>query len=91
MLLNIVECPAIDYSIVFQKNEYAGYHKATNDFNHSFYGEQKTVPGCSIDGDDSKNLFPLFVFDVARQMDKLKPSVVDVSVRIQPCLTAPSK
>ena len=41
------------------------------------------ISDCSIDGDDFKNLFPLFVFDVSRQMDKLKPSVVDLSVRME--------
>ena len=40
------------------------------------------VSDCSIDGDDFKNLFPLFVFNVSRQMDKLKASVVDVSIRM---------
>ena len=40
------------------------------------------ISDCSIDADDFKNLFPLFVFDVSRQMDKLKASVVDVSIRM---------
>ena len=82
VLLNSVEYPAIDYPTDFQKNEYAGYYKAMNDFKHSFYGVEKIVSDCSIDGDDFKNLFPLYVFDVSRQMDKLKPSAVDVSIRM---------
>ena len=41
------------------------------------------ISDCSIDGDDFRNLFPLFVFDVSRQMDKLKASVVDVSIRME--------
>ena len=83
VLLNSVEYPAIDYQTDFQKNEYAGYYKAMNDFKHSFYGVEKMISDCSIDGDDFKNLFPLFVFDVSRQMDKLKASVVDVSIRME--------
>ena len=83
VLLNSVEYPAIDYQTDFLKNEYAGYYKAMNDFKQSFYGVEKMISDCSIDADDFKNLFPLFVFDVSRQIDKLKDSVVDVSVRME--------
>ena len=83
VLLNSVEYPAIHYQTDFSKNEYTGYYKAMNDFKHSFYGVKKMISECSIDGDDFKNLFPLFVFDVSRQMDKLKASVVDVSIRME--------
>ena len=79
VLLNSVEYPATDFS----ENEYAGYYKAMNDFKQSLYGVEKMVSDCSIDGDDFKNLFPLFVFDVSRQMDKLKASVVDISIQIE--------
>ena len=89
VLLNSVEYPAIDYQTDFLKNEYAGYYKAMNDFKHSFYGVEKMISDCSIDGDDFKNLFPLFVFDVSRQMDKLKASVVDVSIRMEFGLAVP--
>ena len=83
ILLNSVEYPAIDYSTDFQKNNYAGYYKSMNEFKHSFYGVEKMVSDCSIDADDFKNLFPLFVFNVSRQMDKLKASVVDISIRME--------
>ena len=83
VLLNSVEYPAIDYQTDFQKNEYAGYYKSMNDFKQSFYGVEKMISDCSIDADDFKNLFPLFVFDVSRQMDKLKASAVDVSIRME--------
>ena len=82
ILLNSVEYPAIDYVTNFEKNAYAGYYKSMNEFKQSFYGVEKMVSDCSIDGDDFKNLFPLFVFNVSRQMDKLKASVVDVSIRM---------
>ena len=88
-LLNSVEYPAIDFATNFSQNWYAGYYKAMNDFKHSFYGVEKMVSDCSIDGDDYKNLFPLFVFDVSRQMDKLKASVVDVSIRMEFGLAVP--
>ena len=50
----------------------------------------KIISDCSIDGDDFNNLFALFVFDVLRQMDKLKPSVVDVSVRMDFAVAVPA-
>ena len=82
VLLNSTEYPAIDLPTNFTKNEYAGYYKAMADFKQSFYGVENIVSGYSIDGDDYKNLFPLYVFDVSKQIEKLKSSVVDVSIKM---------
>ena len=53
------------------------------DFKQSFYGVDKIVSNCGIDGDDFKNLFPLFVFDLTKQIEKLATSVVDVSIKME--------
>ena len=83
VLLNSVEYPAIDLPTNFGQNKYAGYYHAMAEFKQSFYGVDKTVSGCSVDGNDFKTLFPLYVFDVSKQMEKLKSSVVDVSIKME--------
>ena len=83
VLLNSTEYPSIDIPTDFVKNQYAGYYKKMADFKQSFYGVDKIVSNCGIDGDDFKNLFPLFVFDVTKQIEKLATSVVDVSIKME--------
>ena len=82
VILNSAEYPAIDVLSNFTRNEYAGYYKRMADFKRSFYGVDKSVSSCAIDGDVYKTLYPLYVLDVSRQVEKLKSSIVDVSVKM---------
>ena len=82
VLLNSTEYPSVDIPTDFNKNQYAGYYKRMADFKQSFYGVDNVVSNCGIDGDDLKNLFPLYVFDVSKQIEKLASSVVDVSIKM---------
>ena len=54
-----------------------------NDFKHSFYGVEKIISDCSIDVDDFESLYPWFVFDVSKQMDRLVSSNVDISIKME--------
>ena len=77
VLLNSTEYLSGNIPTDFVKNQYAGYYKNMADFKQSFYGVDKVVSNCGIDGDDFKSLFPLYLFDVSEQIEKLASSVVD--------------
>ena len=82
VILNSAEYPAIDILSNFTRNEYAGYYKRMADFKRLFYGIEKSVSSCSIDADAYKSMYPLYVLDVSHQVEKLKSSIVDVSVKM---------
>ena len=80
--VNSTEYPAVDVLSNFTRNEFAGYYKMMSDFKESFYGVDRTVSSGGIDADKFKSLYPLFVLDVSKQVEKLQSSIVDVSVKM---------
>ena len=46
-----------------------------------FFGMAELITRSNISPVDFKSLFPHFVFDVSKQSEKLKSSVVDVQIR----------
>ena len=82
VLLNSSEYPAVDMLSNFPRNEFAGYYKMMADFKESFYGVDRTVSSGGIDADKFKSLYPLFVLDVSKQVEKLQSGIVDVSVKM---------
>ena len=82
VLLNSTEYPAVDMLSNFTRNEFAGCYKMMTDFKESFYGVDRAVSSGGIDADKFKSLYPLFVLDVSKQVEKVKSSVVDLSVKM---------
>ena len=50
-------------------------------FRSKFYGMDELVSNPNITPSDYKDLFPIFVFDVSRQSEKLKNAVTDIQVK----------
>jgi len=50
-------------------------------FGVCYFGMDELITRSNISPVDHKSLYPLFVFDVTRQSEKLKTSVVDVQIR----------
>ena len=46
-----------------------------------FYNMDELVSNCGINPLDYKTLYPLFVFDVTKQSEKLKTSVSDIHIK----------
>lgn len=82
VLLNSTEYPAVDVLSDFTRNEFSGYYKMMADFKEAFYGVDRTVSSGGIDADKFKSLYPLFVLDVSKQVEKFQSSIVDVSVKM---------
>jgi len=49
-------------------------------FSEKFYRMNELITGYNITPADFKDLFPLMVFDVSNQSERLKPSLVDVQM-----------
>jgi len=50
-------------------------------FSVRYFGMDALITRSSISPIDYKSLYPLFVFEVIKQSEKLKTSVVDVQIR----------
>lgn len=75
--LNSERYPEMDLQLDFNENRYTTAYKMLSDFfNHTLNKES-----CTITLLEYRNLYPLLVFDVSKQSEKLKNSVTDIKIR----------
>ena len=79
--LNSTRYPAVDYELSFTKQQFSRAYGDAASFRSKFYGMDELVSNPNITPSDYKDLFPIFVFDVSRQSEKLKNSVTDIQVK----------
>ena len=83
VVMNDTEYPALDINTNFTKNQYMQFYKMMSDFSRDFYGIDPLVAGNAITPLPFKDLFPLYVFNVSKQSERINQSVVDVTVKMQ--------
>ena len=79
--LNAKRYPDTDYDINFIKNQYSRIYGDANLFRKKFYNMDELISNSGINLLDYKNLFPLYLFDVSKQSEKLKTSVSDIHIK----------
>ena len=81
VLLNNQRYPAMDYNANFPKNHYNKLYRDFYQFMQKFYGMSDSVTSTSVDPVAYKHLFPLFVFDVTRQSERIQQAVIDITIQ----------
>ena len=79
--LNAKRYPDTDYDNDFTKNQYSRIYGDASSFRKKFFNMDELVSNSGINPPDYKNLFPLYVFDVTKQSEKLKTSVSDIHIK----------
>ena len=79
--LNAKRYPDTDYDTDFTKNQYSRIYGDATLFRKKFYNMDELVSNSGIEPMDYKNLYPLYLFDVSKQSEKLKTSVSDIHVK----------
>ena len=79
--LNAKRYPDTDYDNDFNKNQYSRIYGDASSFRKNFFNMDELVSNSGINPPDYKNLFPLYVFDVTKQSEKLKTSVSDIHIK----------
>ena len=79
--LNAKRYPDIDYENDFTINKFSRIYGDASTFRKKFYNMDELISNSSISPDNYKTLFPLFVFDVTKQSEKLKTSVSDIHIK----------
>ena len=81
--LNNVNYPAEDIVINFGKNDYAVLYQMFDDFKKEYYGFNSLVGGTQVNFAAFKNLFPIIVFDVRHQSEKLSVGIIDMQLKFK--------
>ena len=79
--LNAKRYPDINYNNDFTKNQYSRIYGDATLFRKKFFNMDELVSNSGINPVDYKNLFPLYLFDVSKQSEKLKTSVSDIHIK----------
>ena len=79
--LNAKRYPDIDYENDFTINKFSRIYGDASTFRKKIYNMDELISNSSIRPDNYKTLFPLFVFDVTKQSEKLKTSVSDIHIK----------
>ena len=79
--LNNERYPKSDVGINFANNQYSILYKMADDFKREYYGMNNLIGGSQINLATYKSLFPILVFDVRNQSEKLKSGVIDIVLK----------
>ena len=79
--LNAKRYPDTDYDTNFTTNQYSRIYGDATLFRKKFYNMDELVSNSGINPLDYKKLFPLYLFDVSKQSEKLKTSVSDIHIK----------
>ena len=82
VMLNSMRYPTADYNISFDKQQFSRVYGNTADFRSKFFNMDELVSSPNINPSDYRTLYPLFLFDVSKQSEKLKYSTTDIQVKM---------
>jgi len=84
VVLNSRRYPEIDYDDTnFTQQKFSRVCGDAAAFRTKFYNVEELISSPNITPADYKELFPMFVFDVTKQSEKLKNSVTDIQIKAQ--------
>ena len=82
VMLNSNRYPALDYDLDFQSQKIGRAYGDVAEYRSKFFNINELISNPSITAYEYKNLYPLFLFDVSKQSEKLKYSTTDIQVKV---------
>ena len=82
VMLNSTRYPTADYNIVFSAQKFSRVYGDAAEFRTKFFNMDELVSSPNITPADYRNLYPLFLFDVSKQSEKLKYSTIDIQIKV---------
>ena len=82
VMLNSVRYPRADYNIVFVGQNFSRVYGDVAEFRAKFFNMDELVSSPNITPSDYRTLYPLFLFDVSKQSEKLKYSTTDIQIKM---------
>ena len=79
--LNSDRYPAVDHNLSFASENFSRVYGDAALFGINFFGIDELITQSNIAPSDYKTLYPLFTFDVSKQKEKRKFSVVDIQIK----------
>ena len=88
-MLNSIRYPTTDYNISFLAQKFIRVYGDAAEFRSKFFNMNELVSNPNITPSDYKTLYPLFLFDVSKQSEKLKYSTTDIQIKMHFSVNVP--
>ena len=82
VMLNSMRYPTADYNISFLGQKYSRVYGDAAEFRYKFFNMDELISSPNINPTEYRNLYPLFLFDVSKQSEKLKYSTTDIQIKM---------
>ena len=82
VILNSMRYPTADYNISFPKQQFSRVYGDAAESRSKFFNMSGLVSNPNITPSDYKTLYPLFLFDVSKQSEKIKYSTSDIQIKM---------
>ena len=79
--LNSNKYTALDYNLSFPKQQFSRAYSDAAEFRSKFYNMSELVSNPNFTPTEYKSLYPLFLYDVSKQSEKLKYSTTDIQIK----------
>ena len=90
VMLNHSRYPSVDMPTDFVMERYAGVYKSFYVFASRYYGIDNLLAGSAVNHIAFKSLYPIHVFDVSKQSERLTEGVVDLTVMMEFSVAVPA-
>ena len=81
-MLNSTRYPTTDYNISFGGQRFSRVYGDAAEFRSKFYNMDELISNPNINPSDYRSFYPLFLFDVSKQSEKLKYSTTDNQIKM---------
>ena len=82
VMLNSIRYPTADYNISFLAQKLSRAYGDVAEFRSKFFNEDGLISNPNINPLEYRALYPLFLFDVSKQSEKLKYSTTDIQIKM---------
>ena len=82
VMLNSTRYPTTDYNISFAKGKFSRVYGDAVNFRSKFFNIDELISNPNIGNLVYGDLYPLFLFDVSKQSEKLKYSTTDIQIKM---------
>ena len=80
-MLNSDRYPAVDYNLSFSNQTLSRVYVDATLFGVKLFGMDELITQSNITPSDYNTLYHLFTFDISKQKEKLKSSVLDIQLK----------
>ena len=82
-MLNSNKYPKLDYNLSFNANQFSRVYGDAAEFRSKFFNMDELISNPNFTPAEYKILYPLFLFNVSKQSEKLKYSSTDIQIKMR--------